>query len=132
MTKFISTFALILVSYAAIAQHEELMYEIADLVQNDYNKIIIDEKRADQFAEHLLKEYEHGESYMDAAINNDDSWYAGIDLYIDKSKRVIMRTIKDDEKAEFRKQNAKYASVSVDYNGTDYIVLVITYNPIAN
>ena len=132
MAKLISTFALILVSFAAFAQYEELKYEIGDHVQNDYNKAMIEQKRADEFAAHLLKEYEQGEEYMDAALKNDDSWYAGIDLYIDKSKKVIMRTIKNDVDAEFRKQNAKYASVSVAYNGTDYIVLVITYNPVIN
>jgi replication-associated recombination protein RarA len=132
MTKLISTFALILVSLAAVAQHEALKYEIGDHLQNDHSKIMIEQKRADEYAAHLLKEYEQGEEYMDAALKDDDSWYAGIDLYIDKSKKVIMRTIKYDEEAEFRKEDAKYASVSVAYNGTDYIVLVVTYYPTIN
>lgn len=90
------------------------------------NREIVTSRVADAFADHLLRENEYGDEYLDQALDSDSSWYYMLDLYVNEDKNEIIDSIKNDE-AGFRDVNVKNSSISIAYNGTEYVVIIVSY-----
>lgn len=83
---------------------------------------------ADQFADYLLRILVvEGEQRFNQALNSsDDSWYAGMDIYMGEDEQTLLADIEFDGEANYF-LDATQASVSVAYFGGMYMVVITSY-----
>lgn len=121
----IAMIAFICAAYAASAQ--DLRPEVASYVAAQGPQIV-PSLRADVFTDAIFSAFNsNGEYGLDKVLNeSDDSWYAGVDVYLDSDYHVLISTIMSDMKSTYREKGIKKATISVASD--DEYVLVMIYS----
>lgn len=119
----IAMIAFICAAYAASAQ--EIKPDVSNYVAAQGPQIV-PSLRADVFTDAIFTAFtSEGEQGLDRVLNEaDDSWYAGVDVYLDSDYNVLISTIMSDMKSTYREKGIKKATISVASDDEYFLVMI--------